>query len=565
MRNLRNNLSTAQNKPQPPAKRRLWLLMLCGLTAAMLAGLNVYGWRVEKRLSQIVQPAGQIPVVNLSATYGNYLLTTDRKNNLSLIANRQVERQKSFDAPIGAICADPTRGRILLGDNFGTVYQLDEQLNVHKTVKFSGRITGLAVLAGGKVAVCYGMGAYGLYHVSILDEHLRESADRKIATGFCTRLLTTDGTNAIYATVNSRVAMVSPEGKKLWQHTLDQRPLAIAATDGSSTSIAIADRNGRVTLLDGKGQSLWTRQVSRFALTQVAFTGDRQMILTSDRRGRIFIQNMRGQLLYGDGQLVRRPQLAAFAVVGEDLLGLSCDGPITRIALAEASSLSWVANFRIGRTAGNIVLAAALLTLMIVSSQFLSKHARRFLERLFAGRTAYLLLIPTFAMLGIFRYYPVITAFTYSLTNYSLNNPTEFVGLENFRMMLHDRYVWVGMKNMLIFLVTGLVKTLTVPLLAAELVFWLSGSRLKQFFRSAFVVPAVVPGLVFVLLWAKIYHPDTGLLNKILIAVGLERFTHAWLAEEGWALWSIVFAGFPWVSIFAFLVLLGGLININKN
>ena len=68
-----------------------------------------------------------------------------------------------------------------------------------------------------------------------------------------------------------------------------------------------------------------------------------------------------------------------------------------------------------------------------------------------------------------------------------------------------------------------------------------------------------------VLLWKMIYNPSIGLINQSLTALGLERYTHAWLAEESLAIWSIVFAGFPWVNVFAFLILLGGLLNINRN
>jgi len=121
------------------------------------------------------------------------------------------------------------------------------------------------------------------------------------------------------------------------------------------------------------------------------------------------------------------------------------------------------------------------------------------------------------------------------------------------------------MGNMFIILVTSVVKVLTVPLLVAELVFWLKNKRLSFLFRSAFVLPYMVPGIVITFLWRMMYQPEAGLINQVLQILGLEHWQRAWLGDESWAIWSIVFAGFPYVDIFAFLILFGGLIAISRD
>ena len=114
-------------------------------------------------------------------------------------------------------------------------------------------------------------------------------------------------------------------------------------------------------------------------------------------------------------------------------------------------------------------------------------------------------------------------AFYYSFTNYSLRAITEWVGLDNYRnILLEDAYFRTGIKNMLIITVTSVIKTLTVPLLIAELIFWLRNSWHAYIFRTLFILPTVVPGLVFTLMWRQIYDPDTGLLNEVLGLLGLE-------------------------------------------
>jgi ABC-type sugar transport system permease subunit len=116
---------------------------------------------------------------------------------------------------------------------------------------------------------------------------------------------------------------------------------------------------------------------------------------------------------------------------------------------------------------------------------------------------------------------------------------------------------------MMIILITSIFKSIATPLLVAELIFWLRKETHRYVFRTLFVLPAVVPGLVGTLLWRQVYDPIGGLLNQVLRGVGLEHLQRAWLGNEQTALWAIIGAGFPWIGAFPFLVYLGGLLNIN--
>ena len=59
-------------------------------------------------------------------------------------------------------------------------------------------------------------------------------------------------------------------------------------------------------------------------------------------------------------------------------------------------------------------------------------------------------MLPSLALLFTFRYYPAFTAIYYSFTNFSLSNPLEFIGLENYVRLFHDEYFLYGFRNMLI-------------------------------------------------------------------------------------------------------------------
>lgn len=103
-----------------------------------------------------------------------------------------------------------------------------------------------------------------------------------------------------------------------------------------------------------------------------------------------------------------------------------------------------------------------------------------------------------------------------------------------------------------------------VPLLVAELIFGLRKEVHRYVFRTLFVLPAVVPGLITVYLWRMVYDPYAGLLNQLLGVFGLEHLQKAWLGNEQTALWAIIGAGFPYISAFPFLIFMGGLLNISQ-
>jgi ABC-type sugar transport system permease subunit len=208
--------------------------------------------------------------------------------------------------------------------------------------------------------------------------------------------------------------------------------------------------------------------------------------------------------------------------------------------------------------------AAALLLLGIGKTREIIFHVGALLYR---HRVAYLLLIPTFTLLIAFNYSSVFLAMTRAFTNWSKDNTTwatmKFVGLDNFRLMLSEGYFLTGLHNLFLFLITGFAKTLTIPLGVAWLVYSMKIDRQKTLFRFLFVLPMVVPGVVSALMWKQIYDPSIGLINQLLGKMGLETWRQVWLGDEKWAIWAIIFMGFPFVSPMAFLVYYGGLTGID--
>ncbi|WP_239615063.1 carbohydrate ABC transporter permease [Cohnella mopanensis] len=176
----------------------------------------------------------------------------------------------------------------------------------------------------------------------------------------------------------------------------------------------------------------------------------------------------------------------------------------------------------------------------------------------------YAFLIPIFIVLGTFKYIPFFNAVKMSFYDWNGANVKEFIGLDNFVRLFHDDTFYASLKNIGIFTVSGMLIQLTVPLIAAVLVFHVKNMKLQNMLKVWFVIPLVIPSIVIYLTWQWIFAGEYGVLNQFLEAIGLDSWTHAWLGESKTAIWSIIFVNFPWIGGITFLLYLAGLMSISS-
>ena len=294
----------------------------------------------------------------------------------------------------------------------------------------------------------------------------------------------------------------------------------------------------------------------------VVSDGGEALFLAGDDYGNLFALDAATTPLFSERAATSNVQ--AIQPVGETLALIPRNGPWQAINPAAMQGAGLAATLRLGWVGVNIALLLALIAAVVAAVERWRRATVRQLRFAWRQRTAYLFVLPAIALILLFSYYPALMAFYYSLTDFSIRNVTEFIGFENYRKILTDDFYFrVGFGNLALILIFSLLKTLTVPLLVAELIFRLRNSVHQYVFRTLFVLPAVVPGLITVYLWRMVYDPYAGLLNETLRAVGLSQWTTAWLGNESTALWAIIAAGFPYISAFPFLIFMGGLLNIS--
>ncbi|MFD8531213.1 carbohydrate ABC transporter permease [Streptosporangium canum] len=174
----------------------------------------------------------------------------------------------------------------------------------------------------------------------------------------------------------------------------------------------------------------------------------------------------------------------------------------------------------------------------------------------------YLVLLPTFAALAVFAYYPALSGMLHSLYEWRPGFTSPFVGLENYVTMFGDDLWWASFRNIGIIFVWAVTLMWIFPLLAAELVMSLSSERLRFVFRTLLILPLAFPAVVNVLLWQFMYDPRDGVVNSLLRAVGLDGLASNWIGDPDTALTALMTVGFPWVASLPFLVFLSALQNV---
>lgn len=168
------------------------------------------------------------------------------------------------------------------------------------------------------------------------------------------------------------------------------------------------------------------------------------------------------------------------------------------------------------------------------------------------------MVLPTLAFLLVFQYYPAISGLYRSLFNWDAGLEGTFIGLANFVELFTDDKVFIrSLKNLALLMVWYLIVFVGLSILVAVLIHRIRNGSLQYTFRLFMVLPVVIPGVVFILLWLFIYDATIGPLNALLTGIGLQP--HAWLAEPKIAIYAIMFRNLPWVDGVFVLILLAGL------
>lgn len=149
--------------------------------------------------------------------------------------------------------------------------------------------------------------------------------------------------------------------------------------------------------------------------------------------------------------------------------------------------------------------------------------------------------LPAVILTLMFTIWPTVQALYLSFTNAtSLGLNNKFVWLDNYIYMFHDKSFIQALKNTAKLMAVVPVITIFCSLVLA---FVLNQCKLKEMvlYRTLFYFPNIVSLTVVGIIWSFVFHPNVGIINKILGAIGLESLQRSWLGDSKTALWCIAF------------------------
>jgi len=177
----------------------------------------------------------------------------------------------------------------------------------------------------------------------------------------------------------------------------------------------------------------------------------------------------------------------------------------------------------------------------------------------------YSLVTPALAVTILIIFFPIIQTATMSLFNYVIWKPKDnrFIGFGNYLQALKDEVFWISLKNTLIWIVGVISLQLLLGFAAALLLN--RDFKWRGLARSLILIPWVTPSVITALMWRWMYDGNNGVINDLLVRIGLLKSYFPWLANSSTALPAIMIAlmwqGFPFFAI----MILAGLQAIPKS
>jgi ABC-type sugar transport system permease subunit len=138
-----------------------------------------------------------------------------------------------------------------------------------------------------------------------------------------------------------------------------------------------------------------------------------------------------------------------------------------------------------------------------------------------------------------------------------------FIGLENYQEAFRDPRFWGALGHTAFFAVTSVGLELVIGLglaLALNRAF-----RGRGLVRAAVLIPWAIPTVVSALLWRFMFEGQSGIVNTMLVSLGILREPIVWFIQPVAAWVPVILADVWKTTPFVALLLLAGLQNIDAS
>ncbi len=157
------------------------------------------------------------------------------------------------------------------------------------------------------------------------------------------------------------------------------------------------------------------------------------------------------------------------------------------------------------------------------------------------ARTIAVFVLPCVLLYICTVFIPILVSFYTSTLSWDGIGDAKFIGLANFQTLLfEDTNFWPSVRRTLMYAVFSIVEIPFCLLFAILLNRYVrKGNRLV----TIYFIPVILSNVILGQLWKTIYNPTSmgGMLNGVLVQLGLESWTHSWLTEPAYAMYALYF------------------------
>jgi multiple sugar transport system permease protein len=136
-----------------------------------------------------------------------------------------------------------------------------------------------------------------------------------------------------------------------------------------------------------------------------------------------------------------------------------------------------------------------------------------------------------------------------------------FVGLEQYARVLRDALFRTGVANTIVFAVSAVTVQMILGFALALLTTRIA--RARVLYRTVFILPILVPGIVIGAIWKLMYNFDFGVLNQLFGVIGVRPID--WLGNGATALAAVIAVDVWHWTPFVFLLMLAGLESLPQD
>ncbi|WP_170311500.1 carbohydrate ABC transporter permease [Vallitalea okinawensis] len=179
-------------------------------------------------------------------------------------------------------------------------------------------------------------------------------------------------------------------------------------------------------------------------------------------------------------------------------------------------------------------------------------------------KIGYLFLLPAGLLMVIMVLYPVINTFYLSLFEYRVQTMAlgkVFVGLENYKKIISDETFWNSFTWTVQFTFISVILELIIGMALALIM----NRKIpgQSIIRTIILIPWAIPTIVSGMMWAYLFG-QYGMINEILLNIGIIHESIPWFTEEMWAKTAIIIADVWKTTPYMSLLILGGLQTVPK-